>query len=52
MVSDRLFRTDIATAAALQAAASYSAVYMYEFDYRGTHSISDIFSYTSNNYGL
>lgn len=51
MLSDRLFVVDILKAAKLYAQVYTSPVYVYEFGYRGKHSLSEVFSKSNENYG-
>uniref|UniRef100_A0A1B6M112 Carboxylic ester hydrolase n=1 Tax=Graphocephala atropunctata TaxID=36148 RepID=A0A1B6M112_9HEMI len=52
MMSDRLFIVDIERGARLQAAATKSPVYFYEFTYRGKYSISNLFCSCRDNLGV
>ncbi|XP_050428947.1 venom carboxylesterase-6-like [Adelges cooleyi] len=51
MIGDRLFVVDIVKAAQIQAQVGTSPVYMYQFAYRGRHSLSELFSHSTENYG-
>ncbi|VVC27651.1 Hypothetical protein CINCED_3A005726 [Cinara cedri] len=51
MIGDRLFVVDILKAAKIHAQLYKSPVFMYQFAHRGTHSLSDIFSKSNENYG-
>lgn len=51
MIGDRLFVVDIVKAAKMHAQMYKSPVYLYEFGYRGTHSLSEYFSKSNEDYG-
>jgi len=51
MISDRLFVVDIIKAAKIHAHLYKSPVYLYQFGYRGRHSLSEHFSKSNENYG-
>ncbi|XP_050548710.1 esterase E4-like [Daktulosphaira vitifoliae] len=51
MIGDRLFVADIVKAARIQAQSVSSPVYMYQFGYRGHHSLTEIFAKSTENYG-
>lgn len=51
MISDRLFVVDIIKAAKLHSQLYKSPVYLYQFGYRGSHSLSEYFSKSNENYG-
>jgi len=51
MISDRLFVVDIIKAAKMHAQLYKSPVYLYQFGYRGKHSLSEHFAQSNENYG-
>jgi len=51
MISDRLFVVDIIKAVKMHAQLYKSPVYLYQFGYRGSHSLSEYFSQSNENYG-
>jgi len=51
MIGDRLFVVDIIKAAKLHAQIYNSSVYLYQFGYRGSHSFSEHFARSNENYG-
>lgn len=51
MIGDRLFVVGIVKAARIQAQLYKSPVYMYQFGYRGEHSLSEVFAKSNENYG-
>uniref|UniRef100_A0A2S2Q259 Carboxylic ester hydrolase n=1 Tax=Sipha flava TaxID=143950 RepID=A0A2S2Q259_9HEMI len=51
MISDRLFIVDIVKAARMQAQLYKSPVYLYQFAYRGKHSLSEYFAKTDEDFG-
>jgi len=51
MISDRLFVVDIIKAAKMHAQLYKSPVYLYQFGYRGRHSLSEHFAQSNENYG-
>lgn len=51
MIGDRLFVVDIVKAAKMHAELYKSPVYLYEFGYRGMHSLSEYFSKSTEDYG-
>jgi len=51
MISDRLFVVDIVKAAKMHSQLYKSPVYLYQFGYRGSHSLSEYFSKSNENYG-
>lgn len=51
MISDRLFVVGIVKAAKMYARLYKSPVYMYQFGYRGRHSLTEMFSKSNENYG-
>lgn len=51
MISDRLFVVDIVKAARIQAQLYKSPVYLYQFAYRGKHSLSELFAKTDEDFG-
>lgn len=51
MISDRLFVTGIVKAAQMHARLYTSPVYLYQFGYRGRHSLSELFAKSNENYG-
>jgi len=51
MISDRLFVTGIVKAVQMHARLYKSPVYLYQFGYRGRHSLSELFAKSNENYG-
>lgn len=51
MIGDRLFVVDIVKSAKIYAAFYKSPVYLYQFGYRGNHSLSEVFAKSTENYG-
>lgn len=51
MIGDRLFVVDIVKSAKIHAQLYKSPVYLYQFGYRGKHSLSELFSHSTENYG-
>ncbi|XP_012525770.2 venom carboxylesterase-6 [Monomorium pharaonis] len=52
MTSDRFFVVPGEKSARMQAKANQSPVWFYYFSYRGAHSLSDVLSSTTENYGV
>jgi len=52
MAGDRHFVVEMERAARIQAAVNSAPVYVYQFDYRGKHSISEIVSGTNTDFGI
>lgn len=50
MIGDRLFVVDIVKAAKIHAHFYKSPVYLYQFGYRGKHSLSEKFVKSNENY--
>lgn len=51
MIGDRLFVVDVVKSARLQAQTYKSPVYLYQFGYRGNHSLSEVFAKSNQNFG-
>ncbi|KAK9884214.1 hypothetical protein WA026_005164, partial [Henosepilachna vigintioctopunctata] len=51
LIGDRLFNSDFDKAVRLHAAAIKSPVYYYLFNYRGAHSVSELFTKTNDDLG-
>lgn len=51
MIGDRLFVVDIFKSAKMYAKMYKSPVYLYQFGYRGNHSLSELFANSNENYG-
>jgi carboxylesterase type B len=52
MAGDRHFVVEMERAARIQAAVNSAPVYVYEFGYRGKHSVSELMSGTSTDFGI
>jgi len=52
MVGDRHFVVEMERAARIQAAVNSAPVYVYQFGYRGKHSLSELISGTNTDFGI
>jgi hypothetical protein len=52
MAGDRHFVVEIERAARIQAAVNSAPVYVYQFGYRGKHSLSEFLSGTNTDFGI
>jgi hypothetical protein len=52
MAGDRHFVVEMERAARIQAAVNSAPVYVYQFGYRGKHSISEVMSGINTDFGI
>jgi len=52
MAGDRHFVVEMERAARIQAAVNSAPVYVYQFGYRGEHSVSEILTGTNTDFGI